>query len=195
MSWILTAATAKAPRNRSLLRWAGGGWAFFIAENALLSENRTALIDQLGDERYHLVYGTLSTIATASIGYAYFKLNNTKSNMPSNLVLWRHKPTLAAGFASWAVLSVGLVMASQAAPKMQIPVTLASSSSTSSSTLSSLSVRCPFDFSDKNHNDFVGGSVHGLDRISRHPGLWSFGLMGMGQAFLAPNIPRRIWWL
>eukprot|EP00429_Kryptoperidinium_foliaceum_P035047 CAMPEP_0176166482 /NCGR_PEP_ID=MMETSP0120_2-20121206/85149_1 /TAXON_ID=160619 /ORGANISM="Kryptoperidinium foliaceum, Strain CCMP 1326" /LENGTH=72 /DNA_ID=CAMNT_0017504031 /DNA_START=12 /DNA_END=227 /DNA_ORIENTATION=+ len=56
------------------IRWAAGGWAFFIAENAILSENRTYLIQELGDDRYHLVYGTLSTIATASIGYSFYSI-------------------------------------------------------------------------------------------------------------------------
>ena len=31
------------------MRWAVGGWSFFIAENAILSENRSFLIDSLGD--------------------------------------------------------------------------------------------------------------------------------------------------
>ena len=60
-------------------RWAVGGWTFFIAENFLLSENRTWLIDEIGDDNYHLVYGFFSTVACSSIGYGYFKLRS-KSN-------------------------------------------------------------------------------------------------------------------
>jgi uncharacterized membrane protein len=35
--------------------------------------------------------------------------------------------------------------------------------------------------------------VHGIDRITRHPGLWGFGLVGMGLSFLSPSVPTRIW--
>ena len=48
------------------LRWASGGWSFFIAENLVLSENRTMLIDQLGDDGYHYLYGFFSTAAMVS---------------------------------------------------------------------------------------------------------------------------------
>ena len=34
----------------SALRWAVGGWCFFIAENVLLSHNRAAVIEALGDD-------------------------------------------------------------------------------------------------------------------------------------------------
>ena len=49
----------------------GARWSFFIAENAILSENRAAIIaavDEPGSERnYHLLYGACSTVATTSI--------------------------------------------------------------------------------------------------------------------------------
>ena len=59
----------------SALRWAVGGWSFFIAENLILSENRGRIIEALGDDEretnYHRLYGSFSTAATASILYAY----------------------------------------------------------------------------------------------------------------------------
>merc|ERR1711966_249412 len=51
-------------------------------------------------------------------------------------------------------------------------------------------VRCPFDFTDKRTGD---GPVHGVERITRHPGLWSLGLLGLGSAFLVPSVPQRAW--
>jgi uncharacterized membrane protein YgcG len=210
MSWIVKAVSAhrKSPQGRSLIRWGVGGWTFFIAENALLSENRNTLIGMLGDDNYHMMYGTISTIATVSIGYAYYKLSTTATthNIPSNLILWKHRPTLVAGFTGWILISTGMIIAAQAAPKMQIPIAFnnnnnSNSSQSSSSSSSSISVRCPFDFSDKHSSGGGGGTVgwdgnvHGLDRISRHPGLWSFGIVGLGQAVLSPNIPKRIWWM
>ncbi|EED90745.1 predicted protein [Thalassiosira pseudonana CCMP1335] len=35
--------------------------------------------------------------------------------------------------------------------------------------------------------------IHGLERITRHPGLWSFGLIGLGNALLVPSLPQRVW--
>jgi hypothetical protein len=65
-------------------------------------------------------------------------------------------------------------------------------------------VRCPFDFTDArsqclNDPEEGGGSiskemhVYGIDRITRHPGLWGFGIVGMGLSFLTPSVPTRIW--
>jgi hypothetical protein len=179
------------------VRWAAGGWSFFIAENALLSENRTWLIQKLGDEQYHLVYGTLSTVATASIGYAYYSIRKMKS-APA-LIL---KPSSMATLGGWIFLSVGTIMASQTAPKLQIPFALVDRSTNTTTngsspvTSKSLQVRCPFDFSDKNSSSGMGGSssLQGVERITRHPGLWSFGFIGLGQAMLATTLPQQIWW-
>lgn len=194
----LIPALAKYPA----VRWAAGGWSFFTAENALLSENRTWLIEELGDERYHLMYGTLSTVATASIGYAYYSIRKLTPTPPA-LTLWTTTmtaPMLSAPVVGgWIFLSLGMIMSSQAAPKMQIPLTLVDSSNaagetSSSITSKSLQVRCPFDFSDKRSAEESSSTLQGIERITRHPGLWSFGFIGMGQAFLATTIPQRIWW-
>ncbi|KAL3902737.1 MAG: hypothetical protein SGARI_005696, partial [Bacillariaceae sp.] len=185
MSLLASAAARKSP----LLRWAAGGWTFFILENAVLSENRTYLIQQLGDDQYHAVYGTFSTIASASIGYALYKIKRTKTTIPSNLVLWKKaaRPPMASMGLSFLFLSTGLVMASQVAPKLQIPVGISQHGPNTQ-----FQVRCPFDFSDKHNN--TNNNVRGLERITRHPGLWAFGFIGLGQSFLAWNMPLRVWW-
>ena len=90
--------------------------------------------------------------------------------------------------ASFLSLSLGLVMASQVAPKLQIPVSIQGANDGATQ----FQVRCPFDFSDKHFAE--SGDVHGLERITRHPGLWSFGCIGLGQAMIANTIPLRIWW-
>ena len=54
----------------------GGGWLFFVAENAVLSENRQVFIDRLGERGYKSCYGLLSTCSLASVAYG----------------LWRHGP-------------------------------------------------------------------------------------------------------
>ena len=178
-----------------LVRWAVGGWTLFVVENAVLSENRTWLIDLMGDENYHTFYGTFSTIATVSIGYAYFKITRKLPPMPSRLKRWKSSasPPVSAGIGSWICMSTGLVMASQVAPTFQIPVSFTENSA--GSLQMNVQVRCPFDFNDKRLESSDPFSARGLERISRHPGLWSFGLMGMSQSFLAPTIPLQVWWL
>lgn len=60
-SSVSSAGTGVASRSLSALlkskdmQWAAGGWIFFVAENAILSENRTYLIQELGDDNYHYV--------------------------------------------------------------------------------------------------------------------------------------------
>lgn len=182
----------------SSVRWAAGGWTFFIAENVILSENRTFLIENLGDAGYHNVYGLLSTVAVGSIGYAY--LRKVQAVGP---FVWTTVTPLSSKIASWVLLSFGLGMASQTLPKFQIPVAylpnpkpknggLPESAEPGGNPSSALSfqVRCPFDFTDPKEH---GGSLYGLERISRHPGLWSMALVGLGHACLVPSVPQRIW--
>ena len=91
----------------------GGGWLFFVAENAVLSENRQVFIDRLGDRGYKSCYGLLSTCSLASVAYG----------------LWRHgpgprirtvgPPSLALGSA---LTCVGLVGAFNLAPALANPL-------------------------------------------------------------------------
>lgn len=189
------------------MKWAVGGWSFFIAENFILSENRTYLISQLGDNGYHMAYGTFSTAAMGSVLYGYFrKVRNTQP------LLWSlsSPAPLPSKVLSFVCLSVGLGMASQIPPKFQIPLHFAAgddgvdadNSARASAAEASAAdagapgekgwrVRCPFDFTDKKDDD--GSSIGGLERITRHPGLWSFGLLGLGNALLVPSLPQRAW--
>ena len=183
------------------MRWAVGSWSFFILENTVLSENRTTLISLLGDDTYHACYGICSTIAMGSVGYAY------KLVRGADPLLWnvsRGTP-IAGKIGSFLCLSLGLGMISQMPPKLQIPVEYLGGDSETSLGLTQedasnhnsqeqatgWKVRCPFDFTDKKHPD--SNSVTGLERISRHPGLWSFGLIGLGNALLIPSLPQRAW--
>jgi len=232
-SSVATAAQkAAASGSSGMMKWAVGGWLFFIAENAVLSENRNYLIDALGgDEIYHAVYGTCSTAAMASIGYGYRQLQRATAGPPAAAaqpaaVFLVSNPALRLGLA-FATMSLGLVLASQTAPKLQVPVALTSATtaaggakedeatytanpklqkavSTETTTPApsnakggwNLQVRCPFDFTDnKNHGDNATTAVHGLDRVTRHPGLWAFGLISASQSFLAPTLPLTVWWL
>lgn len=194
-------------------------WSFFIIENFILSENRTWLISQVGDDGYHAAYGTLSTAAMGSIFYGYFR--KVRDTPP---LLWAAGPTpFGAKVMGFVCMSVGLGMMSQLPPKLQIPVhfvgdegqegkasaninsrdasgtMVATAQSATISTVpapvateiqSGWKVRCPFDFTD---NKDTTGPVQGLERITRHPGLWSFGLIGLGNALIVPSLPQRAW--
>lgn len=179
--------TVTALTRSSQIKWAVSGWAFFIAENAILSENRTWIIDQMGDDGYHTMYGTFSTAAMVSVGFAYFKRISRPPAATTSL------PALAL---SWGFLSSGLFLAFQTAPSMQIPVSLQKQQpKDDSSTPASwkLQVRCPFDFThDRDNNE----TVKGIERISRHPGLWSLSFIALSNAALLPLLhPLQLWWM
>lgn len=201
---LFTLNMAASLASSSAMKWAAGGWSFFIVENLVLSENRTALIEQLGEDGYHYLYGTLSTGAMVSVGYAYLRKVRGASPLVAASV-----PTPIGIGVSFALHALALGMASQSFPKFQIPVTYANETpqptkvagpSEVSKSPGRWKVRCPFDFSDSlaktgtAEGDLSGEpvSVHGLDRITRHPGLWSFGLLGVGNALLVPSIPQRL---
>lgn len=200
--------------------WAVGGWSLFLTENFILSENRTYIISSIGDDNYHYLYGFCSTAAVGSIIYGYTHVKNAAPYIPGGVV------GVVARMGSLGLLSLGLGMMSQSAPKLQIPVqfgntnnsttnnntsaSISPSSSSSSmnvqpqqSTTStqpqrSFQVRCPFDFTDnpsKLQIQQTNGqtiTLSGIDRISRHPGLWSFGFIGCGLGLLSPSIPTRV---
>lgn len=167
---------------RARLPLALGGWAFFIAENAVLSENRGWIMEELGEDGYYYLYGACSTAASVGILYGYraLRLENRALSIPNSSI-----SGLRMGLAG-GIMSVGLVLASQVLPKMQIPVWYSSSTG--------LTVRCPFDFSKKN----TGSSpeiVTGLDRVSRHSSLWALALTTAGNAALQPSLPLTLWML
>lgn len=196
----MASAAARGALLSPQMRWAVGGWTFFIAENLILSENRTYIIEQIGDQAYHLCYGGLSTIAMGTVAYGYVK--KVRFSEPLLWGLTSPVPPLAR-VVSFATLSLGTFLLSQVPPKVQIPVEVTQGGGTprvqSENEVPvatpvqkgfSLQVRCPFDFTD---NKDPSGPVHGIERITRHPGLWSFGLMGMGVAMLTPSVPQRAW--
>ena len=86
---------------------------------------------------------------------------------------------------------LGLVGFSQLLPKLQVPVGRTPEPSTSSGGAGSgqrtWSVRCPFDFSAPAAED---GSIHGVQRVSRHAALWSFAAVCLGSAVVVPSIPQ-----
>lgn len=150
---------AEACKSKAV-RWIGIGWSAFIVENVVLSHNREWIRETYGDDNYHTLYNTLSTVACSSIAWGYLKHGRGMGPLLNP----RSKPLLLAGSI---VQIIGLVGLSQVPPKFQIPVTLvpsgsqsntedtAKSGQSSANTFSSkLQVRCPMDFKAKGNNKY-----------------------------------------
>merc|ERR1719253_38764 len=178
------------------IKWAVGSWGFFIAENFILSENRNLIISEIGDDNYHYAYGTCSTIAVSSIIYTYFR------KLPIEPLRFVSHAVPSSSLALGVILqSLGWCIASQVVPKFQIPVSREYNTNISSNSNSPIAepsakwkVRCPFDFT---HNSVTNNSNNdeqprGIDRISRHAGLWSMAFISAGHGILLPSIPKTI---
>mmetsp|Transcript_15975 Transcript_15975/g.47658 ORF Transcript_15975/g.47658 Transcript_15975/m.47658 type:complete len:245 (-) Transcript_15975:35-769(-) len=151
------------------VKWCGGGWLFFVAENAVMSENRGAVIDVLGSEKtYRGVYGLLSSGSLLSIAYG----------------LWRHGPGprlsaapvgVAPRLLGLAFQTAGLVGAANLAPALANP-------------LSPGFMGCPLDLERKKADAAAkdSGDAVGLKRVTRHPTFWTMGFLGLGVAAQTP---------
>ena len=192
LSTIAPAALADTSGSSgSALRWAVGGWSFFIAENFILSENRGRIIEALGDDEretnYHLLYGSVSTAATASIIYAYAA--KARGALPLQwsgpTPAWR----LAIGFGLQAL---GLAGMSQSLPRIQMPLRVAATSRDplAPAERPSFEIGCPFNFKPVAPE---GPGPHGLSRVSRHPTFWSLACVCLGAAAMVPSLPQAAW--
>lgn len=118
------------------VRWITLGWAAFIGENLVLSHNRDAIIEQFGRSVYFNTYGTLSTAATVSIMYGYWRhgkrqgplLPTIKSKLAAHTASKKLVATACrirstpVAVASAAILQfIGLGLLSQLMPSVQIP--------------------------------------------------------------------------
>jgi uncharacterized membrane protein len=173
-----------------------GGWSFFIVENVVISENRDQLLAYLGSETiYRALYGTLSTAACCSIAVGYFRFGRGQGPL-----VWR--PSAGMQGAAFGLQALGLVGLSQLAPPLQLPFTIgpggapsaahehppisdeAAAGARSAATSVGLAARCPIDFDAR--KKVAGKEVAGVNRVTRHPMLWSLGLVGLGSALGSP---------
>ena len=174
------------------VRWIAVGWTGFILENLVLSHNRADIIRLYGDDNYHMVYNILSTLACSSIGFGFFRYGKV-----GGAVLPRRGP--AGQLLGLTLQAMGLACLSQLAPALQMPIGMRSSEELSGknsapsppgkpvATDSRFFVRCPMDFRPKSS----AGGLNGMDRVTRHPALWAFGVTALGSAvttgiFLSP---------
>jgi uncharacterized membrane protein len=104
------------------------GWSLFILENLILSENRTEIIEKIGDNKYHLLYNTLSTLSLLTITVGLLKTRKISNpRVP-------YKRSMA-----FATRTIGFIGLSQLLPSLQSPAVIMGGG------------KCPIDFSNKNN--------------------------------------------
>jgi uncharacterized membrane protein len=179
----------------------GLAWTAFIGENLIMSENRTAIIEFLGDEkRYRQLYSALSLAACSGIGYGYLRYARTGPVLA--------RPGALRSMAALALQFLGAAGLSQMAPKLQVPLSLkrrydGGDVSDDASLLSKVRVpkfefspACPIDWSaDERVDDTLGCDgepVRGLKRVTRHPQLWSLAALAAGCGLRTVFQPKRV---
>lgn len=190
------------------VRWIGLGWCGFLAENIVLSENRTWIISEVGDTAYHATYSALSTAATASIAWGLFRHGRTHTDehglyRQGALQAFRKPLGSSPGriVLSAGLSALGLIGFSQLAPKLQVPVEINSaqqkpedSKPTSAKEVENKKAgffrpKCPMDFRPV---DMPEDGVYGLRRVTRNPNFWSLGLLGAGVAVASTTAPQVV---
>ena len=141
------------------VKWVVGGWTAFFAENIILSENRTAIIDAFGEDGYMAGYSTLSTLSMGSVFLGYYKHAKWR---PARLPL--------------KYLGVGMRMLGAAAVAQSLPP-LRNFNTGSGAGMKAF---CPMDLQWSKNAE--GKEVYGFKRITRHPQLWGCAVFGMGTA-------------
>jgi len=170
------------------LRWIGFGWVGFISENLVISENREAIINRIGDENYHFAYNSLSSCACASILYGYFM------HRKSGLLLAQAGITRKLG--GFVFQSLGCMGLSQLFPRIQLPFEISKREledpfvAQSAKKSSNMRWRCPMDFKPADIPSI--NEIYGLERVSRHSTFWSFGFLCLGEAATAAFLPEVV---
>lgn len=153
-----------------------GGWAFFIAENLILSHNRSEIIDRFGEPVYHGFYNTLSSCACLSIAYGYFKHGRRQGPLIFKSIKTVQSPAMRLASLSFSCL--GFVGLAQVLPSVRNPMEMLNALSQGQRSGKSL---CPMDFeSDKAALEKAKNGPTGVSRVTRHGSLWSFALLSFG---------------
>ena len=147
-----------------------------MAENLILSENRTEIMERFGAKNYHLVYNTLSSISCISILYGFIrgrKQGPFIAAMMPKFYQFQHKKTTSVLVYGFRLMSLGI--ASQMFPALQAPI--------KSNEDGEVKARCPIDFANKDSPAKL---------ITRHPMLWSMSLYGLSFALTATTQTQLI---
>jgi uncharacterized membrane protein len=176
--------------NSAGVRLIAAGWGLFIAENLLLSENRTEIIKEFGEENYHRIYNSLSTFACLSIGYGFLRYRKTSPN--------HNFFHLSRGSKIAALLSrtVGMVGLAQTMPKLQLPFEEVKSEGNVhlQENTKEFKAKCPIDFNYGNDRKNDPSLIWGMKRVTRHPQLFFGGLTCLSFALTTPLATPLVFW-
>ena len=158
-------------------------------ENLVMSENRKEIISTFGEDKYHLVYNSLSILSCATIGYGFLRYRKTSSGH-----LFFNPKSNSAKFAAFSTRALGLIGISQVFPKLQLPFEMVPALSTEplltdtklvndqgAANSQTLRAKCPIDFQYEKDPSRLG-----LKRITRHPQLVSLSLLSLSFALATP---------
>lgn len=164
------------------------GWVSFITENLFLSHNRDYIISNYGSDTYHTAYSVLSTLSCGAICYSYFRHCRGRLRM-SKVSYLRHS-------LAFIIQGIGLVGISQLAPKLQNPFLVPGLTISEDIVqlneaeqfdglpkIFGVTLRCPIDFKSASKRK---EGVSGIERVSRHPILWSLAAVFLGSAVGTP---------
>eukprot|EP01061_Rhynchopus_euleeides_P017270 TRINITY_DN28733_c0_g1_i1.p1 TRINITY_DN28733_c0_g1~~TRINITY_DN28733_c0_g1_i1.p1 ORF type:complete len:238 (+),score=72.00 TRINITY_DN28733_c0_g1_i1:170-883(+) len=146
------------------VKWVVGGWTAFFAENIIMSENRTEIIEAIGKEGYFATYSLLSTLSVASIATGYYRHADKAKR--------RSFPLRGAGLA--------LRIMGASAVSQSLPALKNLSASADPAEYEGMKAFCPMDL--KWAKNAEGKEVYGFKRITRHPQLWGAAVYGIGAA-------------
>jgi hypothetical protein len=147
------------------LRYITIGWTAFIAENLILSEYRTEIIDRWDASTYHHLYNTCSLLACGSIAYGFGRYGFRQG--PLVRPMDQFMRSMAGRSVQFSLRFLGLGLLSQSLPAFQVPVERKEHESNKYT----WKARCPIDFGSKSSQS-----------LSRHSTLWAFGLTSLSFA-------------
>lgn len=154
------------------LKYVTIGWTGFIAENFILSQNRTEIINEIGDSNYHLLYNSLSSIACCSILFGFVRYARNTGPLMNKFFPKYSVESRVSKSIKYGSRVMGLTLFSQCIPKLQIPVTTIKEVD---ATGNRFKARCPMEFTKEK-------GISGVKRITRYPELCSFGLFSFSFA-------------
>mmetsp|Transcript_25225 Transcript_25225/g.25440 ORF Transcript_25225/g.25440 Transcript_25225/m.25440 type:complete len:276 (-) Transcript_25225:7-834(-) len=169
------------------------GWLSFMTENLILSHNRNEIIAHFGSDSYHFAYSALSTISCGAIVYSYFRYCRRHLNILSPNIILSHP-------SAFLFQVIGFVGVSQLVPKLQNPFMIPGVNDNNSTLqidgnedsdpdydslpkIMGVTLRCPIDFRASRQQQ---EDVSGMDRVTRHPALWSLAAVCLGTAVATP---------
>jgi uncharacterized membrane protein len=169
---VLIVFEMKSLQMSKAIKYISFGWGAFIAENLILSEYRTDIINRFDASTYHSIYNSCSLLACSSILYGFVRYGYRRGPLVRSMDLFANTTTGKA--VKFGLRMGGLGLLSQTLPPLQIPVLYTTENIGDDKNESPAYVwkaQCPIDFKST--------STHS---ITRYPSLWALGLTSLSFA-------------